>query len=345
MKSFFKKLGQSISDLFYDLSCALYKLKPQRTNAKPVSGIKSKRRKDMIFYCCMMALPLFQFAVMWISVNINSILLSFKEYDVNMGYTWTLNNFAEVVRMFLSDELLQTSIGNSAKFYLITTVISLPTSLAISFYFYKKWFLSRVLKIMLFIPSVISAVVTVTCFYYLADRGWPMLVELLTGEVGTMGLLVNSETRLPTLLFYNIFYSLAGSFLFYSSAMSGIDNSIAEAAQIDGANMLQEFFNITLPMIYPTLTTFVVAGLAGSLIGDYGMYAFSKTSGGSAVPTMGYYFTYGIMADTTGARYPHYAALGLVLSALTCIIVFSARAIMNRFDPFRDTTRKEATAK
>ena len=345
MKSFFKKLGQSISDLFYDLSCALYKLKPQRASTKQVSGMKSKRRKDMIFYCCMMALPLFQFAVMWISVNINSILLSFKEYDVNMGYTWTLNNFAEVVRMFLSDELLQTSIGNSAKFYLITTVISLPTSLAISFYFYKKWFLSRALKIMLFIPSVISAVVTVTCFYYLADRGWPMLVELLTGEVGTMGLLVNSETRLPTLLFYNIFYSLAGSFLFYSSAMSGIDNSIAEAAQIDGANMLQEFFNITLPMIYPTLTTFVVAGLAGSLIGEYGMYAFSKTSGGSAVPTMGYYFTYGIMADTTGARYPHYAALGLVLSALTCIIVFSARAIMNRFDPFRDTTRKEATAK
>lgn len=344
MKTFFKKLWQGIKDACYDASCALYKLKPQRVNKKPVSGMKSKRRKDMIFYCCMMALPLFQFVVMWISVNINSILLSFKEYDINMGYTWTLNNFVEVVRMFMTDELLQTSIGNSAKFYLITTVISLPTSLAISFYFYKKWFMSRALKIALFIPSVISGVVTVTCFYYLADRGWPMLMELLTGETGTMGLLVNSETRLPTLLFYNIFYSLAGSFLFYSSAMSGIDNSISEAAQIDGANMLQEFFHITLPMIYPTLTTFVVSGLAGSLIGDYGMYAFSKTSGGSAVPTMGYYFTYGIMADTTGVRYPHYAALGLVLSAMTCVIVFSARAIMNRFDPFRDASGKGVKA-
>ena len=144
---------------------------------------------------------------------------------------------------------------------------------------------------------------------------------------------------------YNIFYSMASGFLFYSSAMSGIDESIAEAAQIDGANMVQEFWHITMPMIFPTFKTFLTAGVATILIGDYGMYAFSKISGGSAVPTMGYYFTSGIMQDTTQVRYPYFAALGIILSILTAIIVFSVRGLLNHVDPFEDMDGRKKKGK
>ena len=334
MKTFFRRIGRAVGDFFYDISCALSRLKPP--SKRPVSGMKTKKRKDMIFYVCMLALPLLQFGLMWVGVNFNSILLSFKEYtDADRNFVWTLKNFADVFQnIFGKDTVLLVSLKNSVFLYLLTTFVTMPTSLIISFYFYKKFAFSRALKIVLFIPSIISSVVTVTCFYFIADRGYPQIMEMLTG-VATEGLLVNSETRTPTLILYNIFYSMAGNFLFYSSAMSGIDNSVSEAAQIDGANLVQEFFRITLPNIYPMLSTFLVAGLAGALIGDYGMYAFSK-AGGSAIDTMGYYFTRGITLDTTGQTYPHSAALGLVLSAMTCVLVFSARAILNRLDPFRD---------
>lgn len=253
-----------------------------------------------------------------------------------MNISWTFNNFVNVIKDFVSDEYLQTSLLNSIKFYIINFVITTPTSLIISFYFYKKFALARPLKIILFLPSIISGVVAITVFYYLADRGWPILVELFTGKENTMGLLVNAETRTMTILTYNIFYSLAGGFLFYSSAMSGIDESVSEAAQIDGAGMVQEFIHITMPMIFPTFKTFLASGVAAILIGDYGMYAFSKISGGSAVPTMGYYFTSGIMQDTTQVRYPYFAALGIVLSFATAIIVFTVRGLLNRVDPFED---------
>ena len=138
---------------------------------------------------------------------------------------------------------------------------------------------------------------------------------------------------------------MASGFLFYSSAMSGIDESIAEAAQIDGANMVQEFWHITMPMIFPTFKTFLTAGVATILIGDYGMYAFSEISGGSAVPTMGYYFTSGIMQDTTQVRYPYFAALGIILSILTAIIVFSVRGLLNHVDPFEDMDGRKKKGK
>lgn len=189
---------------------------------------------------------------------------------------------------------------------------------------------------MLFVPSMIAGIVTVTCFYYLADRGWPHLVKLFTGKEDTLGLLVNNETALATLLFYNIFYGLAGNFLFLTSAMSNIDQGISEAAQIDGANIMQEFFRVTIPMIYPMLTTFVVGGFAGMLIGDYGMYAFSKTAAGSAADTMGRFFTEGVTANGAEIRFPYYAALGLILTIISSAIVFTVRGVMNRFNPFRE---------
>lgn len=321
-----------IGDLWYALSCKVHHL----FAGKKVASVQEKKRKSMIFYCCMMAFPLLQFCIMYIGVNFQSILLAFQKYNIDMSFTWTMENFTEVIHNFFHNNVLRNSFVNSIKFYFLTTGICLPTSLFISFYLYKKWKFAKQYKIMLFIPSMIAGIVTVTCFYYLADRGWPHLVKLFTGKEDTLGLLVNNETALPTLLFYNIFYGLAGNFLFLTSAMSNIDQSISEAAQIDGANIMQEFIRVTLPMIYPMLTTFVVGGFAGMLIGDYGMYAFSKTAAGSAADTMGRYFTEGVTGNGAEIRFPYYAALGLILTVLSSAIVFTVRGIMNRFNPFRE---------
>ena len=102
---------------------------------------------------------------------------------------------------------------------------------------------------------------------------------------------------------------------------------------------------ISLQSFSNSFKTFLTAGVATILIGDYGMYAFSKISGGSAVPTMGYYFTSGIMQDTTQVRYPYFAALGIILSILTAIIVFSVRGLLNRVDPFEDMDGRKKKGK
>lgn len=333
MKRLLSRVWRCICDIFYNIECKIYHKFVKRDPNKP-TRLQSQKRKDMVFYIIMMAIPMLQFSIMWFGTNINHILLAFKEYDSEMNYTWTLNNFRTVFENFRGNQELQLSLRNSVLFYLLVEIISLPTSLFIAFYFYKKWAHADKIRLIIVIPAMISSVVTVTCFYYLMDRGWPLLVKMITGEE-VLGLLVNKKTSMPMLIAYNIFYSLAGSFLFYSSAMSDVDDGISDAAKIDGANILQEFTKITLPMIFPLLSTFIVAGAAGILIGDYGMYAFAQT-GGNSVPTMGYYFTLYVTQDGAERRFPYFAALGLVLTFFTCIIVFSLRAIMRKFDPFEE---------
>ena len=44
-------------------------------------GFNRKKRKDLIFYCCLLFLPILQFCVFYIGVNANSLLLAFKDYS------------------------------------------------------------------------------------------------------------------------------------------------------------------------------------------------------------------------------------------------------------------------
>ena len=57
------------------------------TMTKNASSMYRKKRKDLIFFISIVVLPLTQFFLFYICVNANSILLSFKEYDVISGST------------------------------------------------------------------------------------------------------------------------------------------------------------------------------------------------------------------------------------------------------------------
>lgn len=292
------------------------------------------RRQDLVFVCIMLAIPVLQFCIMWLGVNFNSILLAFKKYDLNFNYTWTTANFRNVFKELTSDPWIMDAAKTSFLFYFCTQLLTLPVALFVSFYFYKRWKFARILKTIYFMPSLISGVVTVTVFYIIVDRGYPQLMEFITGEQ-VLGLLINKDTQKGVILFYNIFYSLTQGFLYFSSSMSNVDDGISEAAQIDGASTLQEFFYITLPSIFPILSVYFIGTLPIIFTSDFSMFAFFKTAGVANFTTLGNHFVVGI--TTYGEpRYPYYSAFGLVLSLFACILVYGIKGILKVFDPFGD---------
>lgn len=302
--------------------------------AKKNSATSRKRRSELRFYCIMMLFPLLQFCVMWIGVNFNSILLAFKSYNADFSYTWTIDNFKGVILGLIGDATVKDAFGNSIIFWFITTIITFPTSLGISYYIYRNYKFSRLIKTILFLPRMISGPVTAIIIYQLMDRGWPLVMKILFNK-DCLGLLANSETQMIALVVYQLFFSLAGNFIFLSSAMSGIDESISEAARIDGANAWQEFINVTLPLIWPTVSIFLVTSTVSIFTNDYGMYSFYKVAGVTGVNTMGSYFTIGL-TEWGMRRYPYFAAFGLILTAVTALIVFPLRAYVNSKNPLRD---------
>lgn len=311
------------------------------TKASGKNTMSSKARANLLFYISMVSLPLLQFFVFWLLVKGNSILLSFKNYSDHIHYTIDLSNYKQVLHDLFKDAMIVDALKNSFEFYFITSIISIPLCLIISFYFYKKFAGYSIFQVILFLPTLIASIVTVTSFLYLADWGYPALMKTFFGQE-VRGLISNASTRKATILFYNVYFGLAGNFLYYSGAMSTIDDSIVEAAKLDGAGYLREFWHITLPMIYPTFSTIFVTGIANILINDYGLYTMFGTMGYKNVQTIGFYLYDKVRAsvnDNSGLAYA--SAFGMVLTVVAMIVTFSVRKIVNRFDPFREEDVKK----
>lgn len=321
---------QIVKDGLYDLSC---KLAPKRKSKAGYS--KRKKKSDLFFYCVMLAFPLTQFCIMYIGVNFNSVLLAFKQYTTDFSnYTWTLGNFQRVFGELAASNQIRLAFRNSILLWLCTNIVTFPTSLLISYYLYRNYKFAKGIKLTLFLPSVISGTVTSVTVYQLMDRGYPLLMKQLFDK-DVLGLLANPDTQLWAYLGYTIFSSLAGHFVFLSSAMSGIDTSISEAARIDGANSLQEFRYVTLPLIYPTVAIFMVTSVIGIFTSDFGLYSFYKVAGMTQIDTIGFYFIRGL-TELGESRWSYFSAFGLVLTVMTAIIVFPARAYINSKDPMVD---------
>ena len=303
----------------------------ERIKAKK-NGFGKRNRNRLIFYCAFLSLPVLQFCIFYIGVNFNSLLLAFKSYEYETGaYQWVgFMNFKEVFRDFGSVLYLQASIRNSLMLYAFTMLTTF-LALLFSYYIFKRAPLSRLFQTMLFIPNIISAIVMVTIFKYFVERAIPFAWEKLMGET-VQGLLGNQKTTLGTLIFYCCWSGFGVQMLMYSGAMSGVSDSVIEAAKLDGITPIREFFYIIVPLIYPTLVTFLVVEVAGIFTNQMKLYNFYGLKAEYSLYTFGY-FLYKEIQSVNISGYPYLAAMGLVLTAVAVPLTLIVRKVLETVGP------------
>ena len=120
--------------------------------------------------------------------------------------------------------------------------------------------------------------------------------------------------------------------------MEGISFSIIESAQIDGVTPLREFISIVIPMIYPTIVTFLVVQVGGLFTNQMHLYTFYGGGAEYSLYTMGYHLykkTLGV-GSTTLSDYPYLSALGLVLTLVSLPITFTVKFLLEKFGPDKE---------
>lgn len=248
-----------------------------------------KSKWDWIFYIGLLIIPITQVVIFYFVVNINSILLAFKQYDGASGqFMWSIETLKQMFTTLHTDKGMTFRLVNSVIMYVVSMVVVLPLSLLFSFYIYKKKPASKFFRTMLFLPSVVSPIVLSMLFGYFVDRAIPeIMLKWFGKEVD--GLLAGLDTQFSTVIVYNALLGFGVQVLMYANAMSGINDSTVEAARLDGANSMQEFWHISLPSIFPTLTTFVVVGVAGLFTNQLNLLGFFNTSANVETQSIGYY--------------------------------------------------------
>lgn len=303
--------------------------------------IKQGKRSKLAFYLSIMIFPVVQFTIFWIIVNANSLLLSFKEYTLNesgvMINTFVgFKNLVTVYKDLFTAEIFINCIKNSLLFYGVSIAGGTICSLGFSYYIYKKGFLGNFFKVMLYMPHILSTLVIAMMYNYFFEDGLPVFLNELTGaKITKFG-----DNPMGFIVFFNFIMSFGGNMLIYTGTMAGISDSIIEAAEIDGANSVQEFFHVIMPSIFTTFALFIVTGMITIFNGQANLFNFYGTSGIDKAPnelTLGYWIYIKVRdAKTDYTKYPYLAAFGLALTSFAIPLIFTCRALLKKYGPKED---------
>lgn len=302
---------------------------------KKTSFVDSKNFKDGIFFALMVLIPTLNFIVMYLCVNINSILLAFKQYDVSSA-TFKFagfSNFEKFILEFKTTTVFTTSIKNSLIAAIFSIGVNTTLTIVFALYIYHKRFAHNFFKIILFAPSIISSIVLVKVFAMFSDEAIPnILVSVFNVEI--KGLLADVNTRWSMIIFYNIWSGFGASLLVYVGSMNNISESVSEAAKLDGANIIQETMHVTIPLVYPTIVTYITAGMATLLTNQLSLYSFYGNAADSNLYTVGYWL-YKEVKDAGGniAEFPYIASVGILCTVFSVPVVYLVRYLMNKFGP------------
>jgi ABC-type sugar transport system permease subunit len=266
----------------------------------------------------------------------------FQKYEVDATgkgqYVPVDSLFSNVEKLFFQlqfEKVLKPAIVNSLVSFVAISLVGITFSLVFSLYIFKKFPAAGIFKVLLFAPSILSAVVTVTMFRSFVDVVIPKVFNMGNGE---MGFLSNPNTKFGTIVFYNIWIGFGTQILMYSGAMNGIDDSAVEAARLDGVSTFQEFFHITLPLIYPTIVTFLFVGMAGMFTNQLNLYAFYGNGGnlGSEYWTIGFMLFQRVNTSKTMAEYPLLSTYGMSLTLIAAPMTLLFRKALEKFGPSFD---------
>lgn len=302
--------------------------------------MKIKKRKfdrKLAFCIGLIALPLLQYFIFYVCVNINSFVLAFTSYDKMSKETTFVgfDNFIAVLNeMFVEDKVMfGIRLRNSLVSYAFTLFVGTFFALMFSYYIYKKKLFCGIFKVFLFLPQIIPSVVLINVYRYFVETGVVQVCNKVLGlEISSF--LTNVDLQFGTILFFHLYMGFGTQVLMYLGAMESINPSITEAAELDGISFFKELWLITFPCVFSTVATFIVVGLTGIFTNDLGVYSFKENSAVGNIQTLGYFLFRLTRANTTNqAAWPEIAAYGLLFTFVVAPISIVARKLLNKLDP------------
>ena len=295
-----------------------------------------------------LSLPTLIWYILFCYLPMFGLIIAFKKYKVapGKGFLYSLfqnsqwcgfenfqflfaNNKATTINMF------RNTVGYNVIFIVLGVV--LPVTLAIMISHIRSQRLAKVSQTAMFLPHFMSwVVVGYFVFSFLStDNG---LVNRLLQRFGADPVRWYQKDALPYwpwfLIFLHTWKTMGYSMVVYLASIKGIDDSLYEAALIDGATKWQQTRYITLPMLKTIMIIMFIMAVGKIFNSDFGL--FYRTTRNSSSLTSAYLtldvYVYNAMFNTSRPVYGYISAAGFLQSVLGCLTMLAANAIVRRVD-------------
>jgi len=176
-----------------------------------------------------------------------SFALSFTDWDLLNDIKFVgLDNYKAV---FSEEEFLQIFV-NTLVYSISTTIFAVIIPLVIASVLNTKIRGSEIFKTIYFLPFITPAVVIAIVWSWIFD---PNIGAVNTIFKTHLTWLFDTHLAMPVLIFVSVWKLIGYNVVLFLTGFTSINGSVYEAAKIDGANAKQTFFEITLPLLKPTI--------------------------------------------------------------------------------------------
>jgi multiple sugar transport system permease protein len=214
---------------------------------------------------------------------IASLYLSFTKYNVLRPAKFIgMENY---IVALTKDPLFLPSIGRTFYYAALLVPLSLIGSLVVAILLNQKLVATTAWRTMFFLPTLTPLIAAALLWRWMLnpDVG---LVNYLLAQVGIKGpgWLSSIEWAIPALVIMGLWASVGGSrMIIFLAGLQDVPKELLESAEIDGAGTWAKFWNVTLPLITPTIFFNLVLGIIFALRTFEA--AFITTNGGPAYAT------------------------------------------------------------
>ena len=293
-----------------------------RPKIKPVYGIGAFfRRCAQQRWLIAMTLPAIAVIAIFHYVPLYGIIIAFKNYKPAfgiMGSQWVGMRYFE---QFFANAFAGRIIRNTLLLSLYGFLFSFPAPIILALLLnelqsqkYKK-----LVQTISYLPYFISTVIMVGILKNILamDGIINKLIVALGGDAVTF--LSKPQYFRSIYIVSGLWQGIGWGTIIYLAALSGVSPELYEAAIIDGANRWKQVVHITLPSIMPTVIVLMILNIQGILNNDTQKILLMYNQ--STFETADVIGTYVYREGIESARYSYSAAVGLMISAVSLLLV------------------------
>lgn len=292
----------------------------------------TRKQKRLLFIWGMLAIPLLQWLIFFVYVNIDSVVMSFQTMNYKTGeIQWTLNNYKRFFYEWNALPQISNAVKNSLLAGLNNMVLIL-ISLVLSYFFYKKIPGRQFFRVVYFLPSIISVVIYTMVFKFMFDTNVGP-VNILLQKMGMEATSLPNwfgDTKLafPLILLYCLWVGTGYNILILGAAMENLPEDVMEYSRLEGVGRARELFQIVVPMIWPTLAVAILGSVTTIFTMFIQVDLLTEGGPGGASQTIAYLINGLVKGANADLEWG--AAMGLCFTVIAAPIIVLLKKLLDK---------------
>lgn len=294
-------------------------------------GVKAKETRQLLLLMIPGCLLLFVFNYL----PLLGTYIAFTDYNPNLGiFASEFVGFKNFEFFFKSKDavrIIRNTLGYSLSFMVVDLIFAV--GLALMFYKLTSRRGVKIYNTIVLLPRFLSWVLIAFIVYILLSPSHGLVNSIFMALGGDKIQWYTYPKYWPVIfLIVHIWQSVGINSLYYYASLMSLDESLLEAAALDGANKWQEFKHVILPHLVPTMVVIAILAIGQSFSGDFGLFYQVPKDVGSLYETTDIINTYVYRALAEG-NFEKSAAIGLFQSLMGLIMVVSTNSIVRKISP------------